>query len=92
MLKQTASLLTFTCYMLATHPNVLAKLRAEILTIVGATAYPTFEDFREMKYLRAVINEVLRLFPPVPLNQRECVKPTVLRSGRKQYFVPAGAT
>jgi hypothetical protein len=42
--------------MLAEHPEVLKKLRDEILETVGPTRRPTFDDFREMKYLRAVIN------------------------------------
>ncbi|KAF8603624.1 cytochrome P450 monooxygenase pc-1 [Ceratobasidium sp. AG-I] len=88
----TASTLTFSCYMLASNPHVLAKLRAEILDVVGSSAYPTPENLREMKYLRAVINEVLRLFPPAPLNSRECIKPTVFKSGGKEYFVPKGAS
>ncbi|CAE6378065.1 unnamed protein product [Rhizoctonia solani] len=88
----TASTLTFTCYMLATNPHILAKLRAEILEHVGTNSYPTFENFREMKYLRAVINEVLRLYSPVPLNQRQCVKSTVFKTEGKQYFIPAGAS
>ncbi|KAF8714644.1 cytochrome P450, partial [Rhizoctonia solani] len=87
----TASTLTFACYMLATNPHILSKLHAEILDHVGTSSYPTFNNFRDMKYLRAVINEVLRLYPPVPLNQRECVSPTVFKSGGKQYFIPAGA-
>lgn len=42
--------------MLAEHPDVLERLRNEILTKVGPTRRPTYDDFREMKYLRAVIN------------------------------------
>ncbi|GAB1521179.1 hypothetical protein RhiTH_004270 [Rhizoctonia solani] len=87
----TASTLTFACYMLAANPHILSKLRAEILDCVGTSSCPTFDNFRNMKYLRAVINEVLRLYPPVPLNQRECVSPTVFKSGGKHYFIPAGA-
>ena len=52
----TASTLTFATYMLAMHPEILAKLRAEILQTVGSTAYPTYDDIRNMKYLRAFIN------------------------------------
>jgi hypothetical protein len=38
--------------MLAEHPNVMEKLRSEILHVVGPTRRPTFNDFRELKYLR----------------------------------------
>ncbi|KAG9079619.1 hypothetical protein FRC06_007622 [Ceratobasidium sp. 370] len=88
----TACTLTFLCYMLAANSSVFAKLRAEILNTVGSSAYPTSDDIQEMKYMRAVINEVLRLFPPVPLNSRESTRPTVLQSEGRKYFVPKGAS
>ncbi|KAF8191931.1 cytochrome P450 [Mycena galopus ATCC 62051] len=90
----TASLLTFAVYMLAEHPDILAKLREEILRVVGPTARPTFDDFRTMKYLRAVLNETLRMYPPVPLNERTSVQPTVFQSSAKgsetPLYVPVG--
>ncbi|KAF7353514.1 Cytochrome P450 [Mycena sanguinolenta] len=52
----TAGLLTFTIYMLAEHPEVLTKLREEIFRFVGPTTRPTYDNFRDMKYLRAVLN------------------------------------
>ncbi|KAF9484616.1 cytochrome P450 monooxygenase CYP63 [Pholiota conissans] len=67
----TACVLTYITYFLAIHPHITTKLRAEVLQTVGSTAAPTFEQLRHMKYMRAVINETLRLFPPVPLNVRE---------------------
>lgn len=42
--------------MLAEHPEVLKRLRKEILEKVGSYRRPEYEDLREMKYLRAVIN------------------------------------
>jgi hypothetical protein len=48
--------------MLTTHADVLAKLRAEVLATVGPTRAPTPDDFREMKYLRAVLNGAFRSF------------------------------
>lgn len=44
--------------MLTDHPEALAKLRAEILETVGPKRAPTPEDFRDMKYMRAVLNGV----------------------------------
>ena len=61
----TACTLTFAVYRLAEHPDILKRLREEILSVVGPTRRPTYEDIRNMKYLRAVINETLRMYPPV---------------------------
>ncbi|KAF9530977.1 cytochrome P450 [Crepidotus variabilis] len=86
----TACLLTFSIYMLADHPHVLKKLRDEILENIGPNKIPTFDDLKGMKYLRAVLNETLRLFPPVPFNVRRTNKPVVwpAKSG-KPYYIPA---
>ena len=51
--------------MLAEHPEVERRLRHEIFDTVGETESPTYDHMREMKYLRAFLNEVLRLYPPV---------------------------
>jgi hypothetical protein len=42
--------------MLSKHPEVLRRLRQEVLERVGESRRPTFEDMKDMKYLRAVIN------------------------------------
>jgi cytochrome P450 len=47
---------TYAVYMLSEYPNVLQKLRAEILGRLGTQKAPESADLREMKYLRAVIN------------------------------------
>lgn len=51
--------------MLAENPHILKRLRQEVLEIVGETRRPTFDDMKDMKYLRAVINETIRLYPAV---------------------------
>ncbi|KAH9929493.1 cytochrome P450 [Epithele typhae] len=87
----TANTLTFAVYSLAEHPNVLRRLRREILDVVGPTRRPTYDDIRSMKYLRAVINETLRLYPPVCVHT--AVNDTVIPSsslGGKGLFIPAG--
>ncbi|KAG1776001.1 cytochrome P450 [Suillus placidus] len=81
----TAATMTFVIYMLAQHPDVLRRLREEILSKVGSSRRPTYDDMRDMKYLRAVINETLRLYPPVT-----SVEPTVWPgiNGGKPIYIP----
>jgi cytochrome P450 len=67
----TACLLTYITYFMAIYPDVTRKLRAEVQQQYGPNGAPTYESIRNLRYMRAVINETLRLFPPVPLNVRE---------------------
>jgi len=87
----TASTLTMVIYFLAKHPHVMDRLREEILTKVGPSRRPTYDDIREMKYLRAVLNETLRLFPPVPFNVRQSAEDTTfppLTPEGRPMFIP----
>lgn len=60
---QTASTLTSAMYLLAMHPECLARLREEIMSKVGLTRRPTYDDIKEMKYLKAVLNGAHSRFP-----------------------------
>lgn len=91
----TASTLTSAMYLLAMHPEFLARLREEIISKVGLTRRPTYDDIKEMKYLKAVLNETLRLFPAVPFDVRENLHETTWVSpeqGKKPLFIPQGTT
>ncbi|KAK9238927.1 cytochrome P450 [Lipomyces kononenkoae] len=83
----TAGLLSWTFYLLARHPRVFHKLRQEIIELFGAEANSpgkqqiTFESLKNSTYLRYVLNEVLRLYPSVPVNNRYAVRDTVLPVG-----------
>jgi len=81
----TAICLTWTFYLLATHPEVEQKLLDEIEKIIGDNI--TYEKLHKLKYTRQVIDESLRLYPPVPLDVRINTKPDVLPSG---HSIPAG--
>ncbi|KAF8629726.1 hypothetical protein AX15_003304 [Amanita polypyramis BW_CC] len=80
----TSSTLTFITYFMAIHPDVTEKMRSEVLGVCGSQA-PTYETLRQMKYVRAVISETLRLFPPVPLNVRESRSACVLPASDGTY-------
>jgi cytochrome P450 len=62
--ESTAMTLTWAITMLATHPEVDARLRAELETVLGGRT-PTVEDLASMPYTRMVVDETLRLYPPV---------------------------
>lgn len=86
----TAATLTFAIYQLSQHPEVLQRLRIEILNKVGNSRRPTYDDLRDMKYLRAVLNEILRLYPAVPFNVRSSVEATVWpgANGGPPIYIP----
>ncbi|GAW02064.1 cytochrome P450 monooxygenase CYP63 [Lentinula edodes] len=67
----TACLLTYVTYFMAIYPEITKRLRSEVLEHCGTSGSVTYEQLRNLKYMRAVINETLRLYPPVPLNVRE---------------------
>ncbi|KAJ6590601.1 cytochrome P450 [Mycena vulgaris] len=88
----TTCLLTSTIYALAENPSVLSRLRAEILDEFGTTGIPTIQDLRALKYTRAVLNESLRLWPPVPINIRKSKAAALwapVIPGEKPFCVPA---
>ncbi len=92
----TASLLSLTFYELARHPDVYQKLRDEIMEVCG-DRHPTYENIKDMAYLRYVVTEVLRLYPIVPMNLRTANKNTFLpvgggKNGDKRIFIRKGDT
>ncbi|KZP22481.1 cytochrome P450 [Athelia psychrophila] len=83
----TAATLTFAFYLLAQHPEAMARLRQEMLDHVGPSARPTYAMVTDMKYLRAFINETLRLFPAVQsVNETTWPSPD---PAQKPLYIPA---
>ncbi|XP_058141698.1 cytochrome P450 3A29-like isoform X3 [Dasypus novemcinctus] len=72
--ETTSSTLSFIAYNLATHPEVQEKLQEEIEAAFPDKAEPTYEALFQMEYLDMVVNETLRLFPPVGRLERVCKK------------------
>ncbi|MES2969230.1 MAG: cytochrome P450 [Pseudomonadota bacterium] len=68
--ETTANTLAWAWYLLSQSPRVADRLRAEVDEVLADCA-PTFADVHRLPYTRAVIEETLRLYPPVPILARE---------------------
>ncbi|RDW85084.1 hypothetical protein BP6252_02674 [Coleophoma cylindrospora] len=87
----TASSLSWTIYELARNPQMVKKLRSEIISTIGLERPPTYGDLKNMKYLQNVMQETLRLYPVVPFNVRLALKDTTLpRGGGPDGLSPIG--
>jgi cytochrome P450 len=70
--ETTANALAWTWYILSQTPEIEARLHAEIDQVLGGRL-PTLADVPNLVYTRAIFDEVLRLYPPVPLLTREAL-------------------
>ena len=77
----TAVTLSWLFFELSRHPEVVQKLRQEIVSVVGLESRPTYADLKSMRYLQHTLNETLRLYPVVPYNVRVALKDTTLPHG-----------
>ena len=68
--ETTANLLSWTLYLLAKHPDVLNKLRVELDDVLHGNTANT-ESLQQLVYTRAVLNESLRIRPPVGIIMRK---------------------
>ena len=67
----TATNITFTFFLLASHTEVQEKCQAEMDSIFeGSDRTPTTADLARMKYLESCLKESLRLFQSVPVMSR----------------------
>ncbi|KAH9906639.1 cytochrome P450 alkane hydroxylase-like protein [Xylariomycetidae sp. FL2044] len=74
-----ASLLSSLFFVLARRPDLWKRVKDEVAQL--GDGLPTYQQLRDMKFIRYCINEVLRLYPPVPSNTRVAVRNTVLPRG-----------
>jgi cytochrome P450 len=62
--ETTATALSWTWYLLGQHPEVEAKLHAELDAVLDGRA-PTMSDLANLNYTGMVIDEAMRFYPPV---------------------------
>ncbi|HEX8422351.1 MAG TPA: cytochrome P450 [Pyrinomonadaceae bacterium] len=62
--ETTALALSWAWYLLSLHPEVEAKLHAELEAVLLGRATPAVADLPRLTYTRMVVEEALRLYPP----------------------------
>lgn len=63
--ETTSSSLAFIVRMLVRYPEVQERLRSELLEATGNGNRFDFERLQKCHYLEAVIQETLRMYPPI---------------------------
>jgi enediyne biosynthesis protein E7 len=84
--ETTASTLSWTWFLIDQHPEVSQRLRAEAVEVLGDRA-PQYEDLYRLRYTGMVIQEAMRLYPPVWGLTRRAVRADRIGG----YDVPAGS-
>lgn len=83
--ETTSNLLTWTLYLLAKHRAVTDKLREEFEAVTNGKPLQ-LDDLPSLNYTKAVLNESLRIRPPVGVMMRKLVKDTEVDG----YLLKAG--
>jgi enediyne biosynthesis protein E7 len=84
--ETTASTLGWTLYLIDRYPQVRERLHDEAVSVLGERL-PVFEDLPRLRYTGMVLEEVMRLFPPVWILPRKAQGDDEVGGFR----VPAGA-
>ncbi|MEN3537583.1 cytochrome P450 [Microbispora sp. ZYX-F-249] len=84
--ETTASTMSWAFHLLDRHPAVRERLHAEAVEVLG-DRLPVYEDLHRLKYTAMVLEEVMRLYPPVWALTRVAVQDDEVGG----YHVPAGA-
>jgi cytochrome P450 len=81
----STALLSWTLYLLGKHPEALNKSFAEVDTTLNGEP-PTIEQTGSLRYVDRVLEEALRLYPPIHLGSRIAAVDLEFQ----EYRIPAG--
>jgi cytochrome P450 len=84
--ETTASTVGWTLDLMSRHPEVRARLHEEAVAVFGDRR-PVYEDLTRLRYTNMVLQEAMRLYPPVWILPRRAIADDEVGG----YHVPAGA-
>lgn len=85
--EATANALSWTWYLLSEHPEVERRLHAELNEVLLGRV-PTLSDLKNLKYTSMVLNESMRLYPPLWQIARGAIATDKIGG----YDIPANST
>ncbi|HET8890331.1 MAG TPA: cytochrome P450 [Candidatus Angelobacter sp.] len=83
--ETTTLALAWTCFLIGTRPEVVERMTTEAAFLNGRT--PAYEDLMKLRYSRMVVEESMRLYPPVWTLARTAVNEDEIGG----YPIPAGS-
>jgi cytochrome P450 len=83
--ETTTLALAWTCFLIATRPEVVERMTAEAAFLNGRI--PAYEDLTKLRYSRMVLEESMRLYPPVWTLARTAIHDDEIGG----YRIPAGS-
>ena len=84
--ETTAVALTWTWFLLATHPEIQARFHAELDDVLGRRD-PTLDDLSNLTFTERILTESMRLYPPIWSTGRMVFQPFTLGG----WEIPTGA-
>lgn len=85
--ETTANALSWTFYLLSQNPGAERQLRAELSALPGDTA-STVEHFPHLKFTTMVIQEAMRLYPPIWVMERRAITDDEIGG----FHIPVGSS
>ncbi|KAF9463391.1 cytochrome P450 [Collybia nuda] len=86
--ETTSSVLHVFLLAMTLYPDVMRTAQTEIDGVVGPDRLPNFGDFDQLPYIQAMVKEVLRWRPVIPLGFPRCAAENDFYEG---YHIPRGA-
>jgi cytochrome P450 len=83
--ETTTLVLAWACFLIATRPDVVERMTSEAAFLNGRN--PSYEDLMKLRYSRMVVEESMRLYPPVWTLGRTAVNEDEIGG----YRIPAGS-
>ncbi|KAI0835283.1 cytochrome P450 [Hypoxylon sp. FL0890] len=76
--ESSATTISWCLYVLATNPSIQDRLRSEINSLLKTNPEPDYDSISSLPFLHNFLREVLRVFPPSYMAQRETTRPLTI--------------